>query len=107
MRLSRFEWPVLAAGAAIASLSLLGRRIFPRHHGSQTNASDAMDDVHLRSDPSEEEIVDAGVKQTFPASDPLAVGAAETAHERAQSGKPAAANLEPREKRSPDWLLRR
>ncbi len=106
MRLNRFEWPVIAAGAAIASLSLLGRRMFPRHHGPQTNASDAIDDVNLRANPSEEDLVDAGVKQTFPASDPVAVGKGETEHERSRSGRAPAAP-EQAEKRSPDWMFGR
>ena len=102
---------VMGVGAAIAGAALLAHRLRRGGHGSQTNASDAMDDVHLRSRPSTEEVVDAGVQQTFPASDPPAVeGAFETAYEREQraGGAPAhqegAATPPPR---SPDWMLRR
>jgi hypothetical protein len=42
-------------------------------YGSQTNASDAIDDIALPSHPSGEELLDAGVQETFPASDPIAV----------------------------------
>jgi hypothetical protein len=42
-------------------------------HGSQTNASDAIDDIELPPHPSGEEFLDAGVKETFPASDPISV----------------------------------
>ena len=41
--------------------------------GSPTNASDAVDDIELEPDGSEEEVLDAGVQHTFPASDPIAV----------------------------------
>ncbi|HEX4928740.1 MAG TPA: hypothetical protein VFV74_12120 [Burkholderiales bacterium] len=59
-----------------------------RYTGSQTNASDAVDDVHLPAHPRPEQIVDEGIKETFPASDPVAVGSAgETAWERQQRGK--------------------
>jgi hypothetical protein len=50
--------------------------------GSTTNASDAMDDIHLKPGASHEEVVDAGVKETFPASDPVSVKPSETAYER-------------------------
>jgi hypothetical protein len=53
--------------------------------GSTTNASDAVDDIEVPPNPKPEQIVDEGVKATFPASDPVAVGAAgETAWERRQ-----------------------
>jgi hypothetical protein len=42
-------------------------------HGSQTNASDAIDDIELPPHPSPDERLDAGVMETFPASDPIAV----------------------------------
>jgi len=51
--------------------------------GSTTNASDPVDDIHLGSRPSTEEKLDAGVKETFPASDPVSVNAtSETAYEK-------------------------
>lgn len=67
-----------------------------RNAGSTTNASDAVDDVQLPPRPTVEEKVDAGVKETFPASDPVSV-----------SHPPSAPTVQPppREKRSPDWLL--
>lgn len=102
---------VMGMGAAIAGASLLANRLRRRGHGSQTNASEAVDDVNLRSRPSSEEVVDAGVQQTFPASDPPAVeGAFETAYEREQrhpgagEGQPTGAAGAPR---SPDWMFRR
>ena len=59
-----------------------------RSAGSNTNASDAVDDIHVPPNPHPEQIVDEGVKETFPASDPVAVSAAgETAWERQQRGK--------------------
>jgi hypothetical protein len=42
-------------------------------YGSPTNASDAVDDIQLPSHPSGEELLDAGIKETFPASDPISV----------------------------------
>ncbi len=101
---------VMGVGAAIAGAAILANWLRRGGHGSQTNASEAMDDIHLRSRPSPEEVVDAGVQGTFPASDPTAVeGAFETAYGREQrreagSEKPAAA---PAEARSPDWMLKR
>jgi len=41
--------------------------------GSPTNASDAIDDVELASDADEEDVLDEGLKETFPASDPVSV----------------------------------
>ena len=39
--------------------------------GSQTNASDAIDDVKLRPNATSEEHLDEAVMETFPASDPV------------------------------------
>jgi hypothetical protein len=39
--------------------------------GSPTNASDAVDDIKLGPDASHEDRLDAGVEETFPASDPV------------------------------------
>jgi hypothetical protein len=44
--------------------------------GSPTNASDAVDDVEITPDASEEDVLDEGLKESFPASDPVAVGKA-------------------------------
>ena len=55
--------------------------------------------------PSADEVVDEGVKETFPASDPVAVPArANTEHERKKRGEPDPVPPAP-QKRSPDWLL--
>jgi hypothetical protein len=44
------------------------------------------------------------VKETFPASDPIAVGhAAEKAADR--ESEPRQSDLRPKQRRSPDWLL--
>lgn len=59
-----------------------------RAQGSTTNASDAVDDIELRPDAKPDEVLDAGVKETFPASDPVSVTApAETAYEKKQRGE--------------------
>lgn len=51
--------------------------------GSPTNASDAVDDIELGANPKPEEVLDAGVKETFPASDPVSVTPrGETAYEK-------------------------
>lgn len=55
---------------------------------SQTNASDAVDDIELGPNPHPEEVLDAGVKGTFPASDPVSVSArGETAYEKKKRGE--------------------
>jgi hypothetical protein len=41
--------------------------------GSPTNASDAVDDVELPPDANEEDVLDEGLRETFPASDPVSV----------------------------------
>jgi hypothetical protein len=41
--------------------------------GSTTNASDAVDDVELPPDATEEDVLDEGLQETFPASDPVSV----------------------------------
>jgi hypothetical protein len=41
--------------------------------GSPTNASDAVDDVELRPDASADDVLDEGLQETFPASDPVSV----------------------------------
>ena len=58
-----------------------------RGTGSTTNASEAVDDVQLRANASPEEVLDEGVKETFPASDPVSVDArSETAFEKQKRG---------------------
>ena len=53
--------------------------------GSQTNASDAMDDIHVRPGAGSQEHLDAAVMETFPASDPISPGKpSETAWEKQQ-----------------------
>lgn len=53
--------------------------------GSQTNASDAVDDIHVRPGASSDEHLDAAVMETFPASDPVSSGKpSETAWEKQQ-----------------------
>ncbi len=44
-----------------------------RNPGSTTNASDAVDDIQLPVKPTTDDLVDAGIKETFPASDPVSV----------------------------------
>ena len=69
--------------AAAAGYYFYNRYRKSRGYGSQTNASDAIDDVRLGSNPSPEALLDEGVKETFPASDPVAAGArSETAWEK-------------------------
>ena len=54
-----------------------------RPAGSTTNASDAVDDIDAQAD----DVLDAGVKETFPASDPVSVAApSETAFEKQRRG---------------------
>jgi hypothetical protein len=56
--------------------------------GSTTNASDAVDDIHLPSHPTGEQLLDEGIKETFPASDPVAVPTeGETVWERRRRGR--------------------
>ncbi|HYD56060.1 MAG TPA: hypothetical protein VEB41_04045 [Burkholderiales bacterium] len=74
--------------------------------GSPTNASDAVDDVRLPSKPTTDQKMDAGVKETFPASDPVSISQPRnTEHERNARGEPSASQPPPAPKRSPDWLL--
>jgi hypothetical protein len=47
-----------------------------RSPGSPTNASDAVDDIELAPDATPDDVLDEGLKETFPASDPIAVGKA-------------------------------
>ncbi len=73
---------LVLAAAGIAYYYFNSKR---RSVGSPTNASDAVDDIEVPPNPHPDQIVDEGVKETFPASDPVAVGAAgEPAWERQQ-----------------------
>lgn len=73
-----------AAGAAYWFYSNRNRR----HTGSTTNASDAVDDIHLPPRASTDQHLDAGVKETFPASDPVSISAeGETAWEKQQRAR--------------------
>ena len=49
------------------------RKPVPPSEGSTTNASDAVDDVELPPDADEEDVLDEGLQETFPASDPVSV----------------------------------
>jgi len=74
---------LLALAAAGAAYYFYRQR--RRSPGSQTNASDAIDNIHLRPNASADEHLDAAVMETFPASDPVSSGKpSETAWERQQ-----------------------
>lgn len=47
-----------------------------KQQGSPTNASDAVDDIEIKPDADEDDVLDEGLKESFPASDPVAVGKA-------------------------------
>lgn len=81
---------LLALAAAGAAYYFYRQRGTPslKQHGSQTNASDAMDDIHIRPNASADEHLDAAVMETFPASDPVSPGKlSETAWEKQQRQK--------------------
>jgi hypothetical protein len=76
---------LLLALAAAGAAYYFYRQRQPRHTGSTTNASDAMDNIHLRPNASADEHLDAAVMETFPASDPVSSGKpSETAWEKQQ-----------------------
>jgi hypothetical protein len=75
--------------AAVVTGASAYKRYRNRPAGSQTNASDAMDDIHVPANPSHDELLDAGVKETFPASDPVASQPSETAYEKQQRKRSA------------------
>ncbi|HKB38299.1 MAG TPA: hypothetical protein VKD72_17770 [Gemmataceae bacterium] len=63
---------------------------YRKYSGSTTNASDAVDDIELGPDATHDETLDAGVKGTFPASDPVSITApGETAYEKKKRGTPS------------------
>jgi hypothetical protein len=76
--------PLLAVAGAAAWLYNKSRN--SRGAGSPTNASDAVDDIELSPNPTQDEMLDAGVQETFPASDPVAVDKVETAYEKQKRG---------------------
>ncbi len=56
--------------------------------------------------PTTDEIIDEGVKETFPASDPVSVATqSETAYEREKRGAPPPQQPASPPKRSPDWMF--
>ena len=76
---------LLVAAAAGAAYYFYRQRQLVARPGSTTNASDAMDDIHVRPGASADEHLDAAVMETFPASDPVSSGKpSETAWERQQ-----------------------
>ena len=76
---------LLLALAAAAGAAYYFYRQRGRSPGSQTNASDAMDNIHLQPNASADEHLDAAVMETFPASDPVSSGKrSETAWEKQQ-----------------------
>jgi hypothetical protein len=81
--------PIIKLGlAAAAGYYFYNRYRKTRGIGSQTNASDAVDDIEISANAHPEEMLDAGVKETFPASDPVSVNNQyETAYEKKQRGK--------------------
>ena len=76
---------LLLALAAAGVAYYFYRQRNPRASGSTTNASDAVDDIHVRPNADADEHLDAAVMETFPASDPVSSGKpSETAWERQQ-----------------------
>ena len=73
-----------------------------KHTGSTTNASDAVNDTKLPAKPSTDEVVDHGGEESFPASDPVAVG---SAHHEAKKREPKEKDLKPKRRSPPDWML--
>jgi len=70
---------VLAAGA-LGAYSIVKARRKERemldNAGSTTNASEAVDTVEIGPDADADQVLDAGVEQTFPASDPISIDSA-------------------------------
>jgi hypothetical protein len=74
---------LLGAAVAGAAYYLYRQNRLLHAPGSTTNASDAVDDIPLRANPTMDEKLDAGVQETFPASDPVSIAQpSETAYER-------------------------
>ena len=81
--------PLIKLGlAAAAGYYFYNKYRKSRATGSTTNASEAVDDIELGRHPKAEELLDAGVKETFPASDPVSTSApSETAYEKKKRGE--------------------
>jgi len=78
---------LIAVAAGAAYFFYQQRQRFARSR-STTNASDAVDNIHLPKGASADQHLDAGVQETFPASDPVSVSAkGETEWERQQRRK--------------------
>jgi hypothetical protein len=76
---------LLAVAAGAAAYYLYRQRQLLSAPGSPTNASDAMDDIHVRPGASSDEHLDAAVMETFPASDAVSPGKpSETAWQKQQ-----------------------
>jgi len=76
---------LLGAAVAGAAYYLYRQNKLLQAPGSTTNASDAVDDIPLKSNATIDEKLDAGVQETFPASDPVSIAQpSETAYERQQ-----------------------
>ena len=71
--------------------------------GSTTNASDAVNETKLPSKPTTEQVVDHAGEESFPASDPVAVGSA--VKKAAKEPEPAKSELQAKRRSPPDWLL--
>jgi hypothetical protein len=83
--MSRPKLAILLATAGIGlAVYALSRAPVRRSYGSPTNASDAVNGVELSPDATPDELLDAAVQYTFPASDPIAV---ETAYRLAAGRK--------------------
>lgn len=76
---------LLGAAVAGAAYYLYRQNKLLQAPGSTTNASDAVDHIPLPANPTIDEKLDAGVQETFPASDPVSIAQpSETAYERNQ-----------------------
>jgi hypothetical protein len=71
MPIPRFSTLLLAAGVGLA-VYWLARAPVRKSYGSQTNAAE-VDSPELGPDATPDEVLDAGVEFTFPASDPISV----------------------------------
>lgn len=71
--------------------------------GSTTNASDAVNETELPSKPTTEQVVDHAGEESFPASDPVAVGSA--VKKAAREPEPRKSDVQPQRRSPPDWLL--
>lgn len=73
----------LAAAVGAAAYHFYRQHKLLSAPGSTTNASDAVSEIPLRPNASPDEKLDAGVQETFPASDPVSIAQpSETAYER-------------------------